>query len=97
MEQIQAEAARLLAIALDYLINPGVLFQLGLIALLFLPALLLSKRVEPRLEERARRIKGMPDVLRVIVAFLRRLEWLFFIILVGLAYLATSIAEWPGE
>ena len=45
----------------------------------------------------AREIKGQPGLLRVIVAFLRRLQWLFFVTLLGIAYLATSVAAWPAS
>jgi len=79
----------------DYLSRPGVLFQLILILVLFLLAWFLSTRAEPALEERARKIKGMPGALRLIVAFLRRMEWLFFTLLLGVAYLVTSLAPWP--
>jgi small-conductance mechanosensitive channel len=65
--------------------------------LLFLPAWFLSNRVEPLLEEQARKIRGMPGTLRIIVAFLRRMEWLFFIILLGLAVVGTEIAGWPAN
>ena len=77
--------------------RPDILYQLGIIAVLFLPSWLLSTRVEPKLEARARKIKGMPGVLRVVVSFLRRLEWLFFVILLGLAYVATSVVAWPSS
>ncbi len=64
---------------------------------LFLPAWFLSNRVEPLLEKQARRIKGMPGTLRIVVAFLRRMEWLFFVILLGLAVVGTEIAGWPSN
>ncbi len=95
MEQITAQALELFDIAVGLLSTPEILFQLGLIFTLFLPALYLSKRVEPLLEERARRIRGMPGTLRFIVAFLRRMEWLFFATLLAIAYLVTSLAPWP--
>ena len=75
----------------------SVLIQLGLIAVLFPIAWFLSNRVEPLLEERARGIKGMPGLLRVVIAFMRRFEWVFFIILLLLAYVATSVTAWPGS
>jgi hypothetical protein len=50
---------------------------------LFLPAWFLSTRVEPLLEQQARKIRGMPGTLRIVVAFLRRMEWLFFVIFLG--------------
>lgn len=82
-------------LTIDYLGSPVVLTQLGLIVVVFLPALLLSRRIEPLFEKRARSIKGMPGLLRVVVAFLRRFEWLFFVILLALTYLLTSVISWP--
>jgi small-conductance mechanosensitive channel len=79
----------------EYLSDPQILFQLAIIAILFLPAWLLSLRVEPKLEARARLIKGRRTLLRFIVAFLRRMEWLFFSLFLGVAYLFTTIAGWP--
>ena len=81
--------------AIDYLSDPAVLYQLAIIAVLFVPSWLLSLRVEPKLEARARLIKGRRTLLRFIVAFLRRMEWLFFSLFLGFAYLVTSIAGWP--
>ncbi len=82
-------------LAFDYLRQPKILIQLTIIVVSFPLAWILSNRVEPKLEARARTIKGMPGLLRVIVAFLRRFEWLFFIILLGLALVGTSVAAWP--
>jgi len=64
---------------------------------LFLPAWFLSTRVEPLLEQQARKIRGMPGTLRIIVAFLRRMEWLFFAIFLGIAYVLTSALGWPEK
>ncbi len=82
-------------LAIDYLASPVVLTQLGLIIVLFVPALLLARRIEPLLEKRARSIKGMPGLLRVVVAFLRRFEWLFFVILLALTNRLTTALAWP--
>lgn len=84
-------------LALDFLSQPAIGVQIGLIALLFIPALLLSRIIEPKLEVRARGIKGRPELLRPIVAFLRRLEWLFFALLLAIACLLTRIAGWPSS
>ncbi|MEE4162650.1 MAG: mechanosensitive ion channel domain-containing protein [Woeseiaceae bacterium] len=78
-----------------FLTSAATLYQLAIIAVLFVPALLLSRVVEPRLEERARLIKGMPGLLRIIVAFLRRSEWLFFAALLAIANIAAQVAGWP--
>ena len=81
--------------ALGYFRQPSILIQLGMIAVLFLPALVLSWRVEPTLEEWARGLKGMPGVLRLVMGFLTRMEWLFFVTLLAVAYLGTTAAQWP--
>jgi len=84
-------------LALDYLSQPAIGFQIGLVIVLFLPALLLSRKIEPGLEERARRIKGMPGLLRPIVAFLRRMEWLIFALLLAIAFVMSSVFKWPSD
>ena len=97
MEQITAQALEYYEVSVGFLRKPEVLFQLALIAVLFLPAWLLSKLVEPILEERARKIKGMPGVLRLVVSFLRRLQWLFFAGLLAVAYFTTTSVGWPAN
>jgi small-conductance mechanosensitive channel len=82
-------------LAWDYVGRPAIIFQAAIIAALYLPALFLSWRVEPKLENWARGLKGVPGLLRIIVAFLRRLEWLFFVVLLALAYIITNIVQWP--
>lgn len=96
-EELKAQALEYWEIAVEYVSHPELLFQVGLIAVLFLPAWFLSTRVEPLLEKQARKIKGMPGTLRIIVAFLRRMEWLFFAIFLGIAYVLTSAAQWPEK
>lgn len=81
--------------AYAYLSQPVIFIQLGIIAALFVPAVFLARFVEPRLEQRARQIKGMPGLLRIIVAFLRRLTWLFFAVLLAITYVAMRVAAWP--
>ena len=97
IEELKARALEYWDIAVGYMSQPELLFQVGLIVVLFVPAWLLSNRVEPLLEKQARKIKGMPGTLRLIVAFLRRMEWLFFVILLGLAVVGTEIAGWPAS
>lgn len=65
--------------------DPGVLLQAGLAVLLYVIASIVARRLEPRFEERARRIKGQPAMLRVIVAVLRRTRWIVFTVLLLLA------------
>ena len=75
--------------------QPETGIQLLLIAFLYLPAWLLGRKIEPLLEEQARKIKDWPGMLRLIIAFLRRLKWFFFAVLLAVAYLLTTIAAWP--
>ena len=58
---------------------------------------LLSDRIEPRIEEHARRIKGQPGLLRVIVALIRRSEWIIFAILMFLALILFRAITWPSR
>ena len=82
-------------LSLEYLSSPEVLFQLGIIVLAVVPAWFLSGLVEKKIEGRVRRIHGMRGLLRVIVAFLRRLQWFFIAIFLGIAFIATRIVAWP--
>jgi small-conductance mechanosensitive channel len=96
-EELKAKALEYSEIAVEYMSHPELLFQVGLIVLLFLPAWFLSTRVEPLLEQQARKIRGMPGTLRIVVAFLRRMEWLFIVIFLGIAYVLTSALGWPEK
>ncbi|KEC71694.1 mechanosensitive ion channel family protein [Rhizobium leguminosarum bv. phaseoli CCGM1] len=49
------------------------------------------------MEARARRIKGNPDLLRVIIAFMRRLKWLFLAVWLWLANVALTQNTWPSQ
>ena len=82
-------------LVVEFLSRPEIIIQVVLIAALFAPALFLSWRVEPRLAEIADRITGFPGLKRVVAAFLARLEWLFFVLLLGVAYTLTDVANWP--
>lgn len=80
-----------------YLSQPWTLYQLLLIAACFLVGWLVSLKVEPALEARARRIKGNPGLLRVIIAFMRRSEWMGFIILLALSRAVLLQSTWPSR
>lgn len=67
------------------LINRWTVIQIAVIGLGFVISTLLAKKIEPQLDNRARNIRGNPDLLRVVIAFLRRLRWLFLILWLGVA------------
>ena len=84
-------------LAVGYLSQTAIWVQLVLMAVLFGLAVLISNRVEPKLEAKARGIKGMPGLLRIFAAFLKRFEWLFFVLFLFIAYSATETLGWPGD
>ena len=77
--------------------DPWTLYQFGIIVICFLVALLLARRYEPALEERARAIKGNPSLLRIIIAVMRRSEQVIFIALLFLARTILQTATWPSR
>jgi small-conductance mechanosensitive channel len=95
LDQLTALASKYRELAVDYMGSGIVLIQLGLIIVLLLPALLLARKLRPPLEERAERIKDLPGTKRVIGTILDRLDSLFFVILLGIAYVITTALSWP--
>ena len=80
---------------LTYFNQPHIWLQLSIIALLVIPALLIEKQIESYLVSRARKIRRMPGLLRIVIAFLRRIEWVFFILFLIGAYFVTTSLGWP--
>lgn len=56
-----------------------------------------SRRVEPLLENRARQIKGHPGLLRVVVALLRRTDWILFAVFLLAALVLMRAVTWPSR
>ena len=83
--------------AMSYVWQPWFIYQALVIIVLFGVSKLLSDRIEPRIEEHARRIKGQPGLLRVIVALIRRSEWIIFAILMFLALILFRAITWPSR
>ena len=79
-----------------FLLNEWTLYQSALIAIGYLASGFLARRIEPALETRARAIKGNPDLLRVIIAFMRRLKWLFLIVWLWIADVMLLRFGWPS-
>ena len=82
---------------LTYFHQPHIWVQLSIIALLFIPALLIEKQLEDYLVSRARKIRRMPGVLRIVIAILRRIEWVFFILFLIGAYFVTDMVGMPSS
>ncbi|WP_034816564.1 mechanosensitive ion channel family protein [Ensifer sp. BR816] len=79
-----------------FVLNEWTLYQCAVIVVGYFVCGLLAKRLEPALEARARTIRGNPDLLRVIIAFMRRLKWLFLIVWLWIADVMLSRYGWPS-
>ncbi|MBW8640755.1 mechanosensitive ion channel [Hoeflea sp. WL0058] len=80
-----------------YLTTPWFFYQAAIIIVLFVVAKLVARRVEPRLEERARRIKGHAGLLRVVIALLRRIDWIVFSLLLFGTLVVMRAVTWPSR
>ncbi len=81
----------------DYAATPWFFYQTAIIVALFLAAKLAAQRIELLVENRARLIKGHPGLLRVVIALLRRTDWILFtaFLLAGLILLRS--VTWPSR
>jgi small-conductance mechanosensitive channel len=79
-----------------FVLNEWTLYQCAVIVVGYFVCGLLAQRLEPALEARARTIRGNPDLLRVIIAFMRRLKWLFLIVWLWIADVMLSRYGWPS-
>ncbi|SEB66367.1 Mechanosensitive ion channel [Nitratireductor aquibiodomus] len=79
------------------LANPWTLYQLAIIAVLLFVAKLASRGLESRLEARARRIKGHQGLLRVVVALMRRTDWILFVLMLFAVLTVLRALTWPSR
>lgn len=81
----------------DYAATPWFVYQVGIIAALFAVAKLAALRVEPLVEGQARQIKGHPGLLRVVIALLRRTDWILFTLFLFAALSLLRAVTWPSR
>ena len=81
----------------SFLAQPWTYYQIAIVAGCYVAAWLISLKVEPWLEERARAIKGKPGLLRVIVAFMRRINWVIFLVFLAIAREIVLALSWPSR
>ena len=76
----------------------SILLQLVIVLSLLLVSRIAAWWAGPKIEARARSMQS-PDhnLLRVIVVILRRLPWVFFVLLGGIALLVMKRLAWPGS
>jgi small-conductance mechanosensitive channel len=82
---------------IGYIATPWFLYQAAMVAVLFVAAKIAARRIEPLLEERARAIRGHPGLLRVIIALLRRVDWIVFSLLLLAALVLMRGLTWPSR
>jgi small-conductance mechanosensitive channel len=70
------------------------LIQFAVIIAAFAVALVLDRTFTPKLEARAREIRGKPQLLRIIVIFLRRSRWIFFALALWIALSIMREVTW---
>jgi len=71
---------------------------LVIVAVVLLISRLAAWKIEPRLEAQIRKIESPNHkLLRVLVVLLRRLDWVFFVLLSGLALLLMRALGWQGS
>jgi len=72
--------------------------QLLLVAALLIVSWQLARSFQPRLEKRIRAMKSVNKrLLRLYAVVLRRMEWIFFAVLNGMALLLVRATGWPGS
>lgn len=81
----------------SYMLQPWAAYQLAIIVGCYVVSFLLAKRIEPAMEAWARSIKGNPGLLRIIVAFMRRLEWSFLVLSLYVAREIILQYTWPSR
>lgn len=83
---------------LEFLGSTQTFMQLLIVALLLIASWQLARVFTPRFEAWIRAIQDPnPRTLRFLAVLLRRLEWIFFAALSGVALLLIRAIEWPGS
>jgi small-conductance mechanosensitive channel len=77
--------------------DPWFLWQTAIVAVLFAAAWLAGRRIEAAFDARARKIRGHPGLLRIVVATLRRVDWILFVGLLFLAFTVLRATTWPSR
>jgi hypothetical protein len=83
---------------LAFMSKTAILLQLGIVASILLVSRLAAWKIEPKLEAQIRKIES-PDhkLLRILIVLLRRLDWVFFVVLSGIALLLMRAFGWQGS
>ena len=97
MEELVTEAVEIGRLALAYVNRPAFIRQAIVIIVLFACAYGLAWWAAPRLEAKAREIKGWPSVLRLMAILLQRLVWVCFVGFLTIAFVLVQSIGWPAQ
>ncbi|MEN3791197.1 mechanosensitive ion channel domain-containing protein [Fulvimarina sp. MAC3] len=81
--------------ALDFFYQPSQLAQVGAVIVCYVLAFLADRATRKPIETQARKIKGAPGLLRIIVAIRRRMRLVFFVLFLFLTTLLDISAGGP--
>ncbi len=81
----------------SFLLQPWTFIQLGILVVIYLFSLFLSKFIEPPIELQARKLKVNMGTMRLVVALLRRFEWVIFMILSWSAFTVLRATTWTSR
>jgi len=97
LAQLSPAAAQMWKATVAYLAQPWFAYQVAIVVVLYVVARLLAGRIEPRLEARARSIKGHPGLLRMVAALLRRSDWVMYVLLLAAVLTLMRATTWPSR
>jgi len=97
LEELITKAGIAGQLVLSYVNQPAFISQAIIIVALFVMAYGLTWWAAPRLEAKAREIRGWPAVLRVIAILLRRLVWIIYVGFLTIVFILVQIAGWPAR
>jgi small-conductance mechanosensitive channel len=97
LEELITKAIDVSQLVLAYVNRPAFISQAIIIIALFVIAYGLSWWAGPRLDARAREIRGWPSILRLIAILLRRLVWITFVALLTITYVLVQSIGWPAR
>ncbi|MER0238219.1 mechanosensitive ion channel domain-containing protein [Fulvimarina sp. MAC8] len=81
--------------ALDFFYQPSQLAQVAAVLVCYVLAFLADRATRKPIEDQARKIKGAPGVLRIVVAIRRRMRLVFFVLFLFLTTLLDISAGGP--
>jgi small-conductance mechanosensitive channel len=94
--QTTSGAADLWRWLVEYLGQPWFAYQVLIMVVLYIAARLIASRMEPRIEQRVRAIKGNPALLRMLVPLLRKTQLILFVTFLFLTLMVMRSLTWPS-